>query len=251
MTDFDFDVLQKKRTASGARHRKNGSKSKRCSLPSDNLTEAQKRKLNGPVYTLKMEPMTWSELMKLPDTLRKEYLSELVKTYEASQRMMADMLGMSQSTVRNELNRLGVRSGKSGGRGSRGDIYDRRKAAWAAFCNGVVGGGSKPEEAVREPRVWDLVEGTCPAEEAPQEAAGEPIYEEVEWPGDELNVPENEAVEEDAGFEDAYSTEPGLMTALSAEYKGDAAYVSQLMTNMMAMFGTAKVKVKLSVEVMP
>ena len=49
MNDFDFDVLQKKRIARGAYHRKNGSKSKRCTLPSDYLTAAEKRKLNGEV----------------------------------------------------------------------------------------------------------------------------------------------------------------------------------------------------------
>ena len=49
MNDFDFENMQKKRIAQGARHRVCGSKSRKCSLPSDLLTAAQKRKLNGPV----------------------------------------------------------------------------------------------------------------------------------------------------------------------------------------------------------
>ena len=41
MNDFDYDALQKKRIAAGARHMKRGSRSKRCSLPSDNLTPSR------------------------------------------------------------------------------------------------------------------------------------------------------------------------------------------------------------------
>lgn len=35
MNDFDYDVYQKKKAVSGARHRVNGSKSKKCTLLSD------------------------------------------------------------------------------------------------------------------------------------------------------------------------------------------------------------------------
>ena len=53
MHDFDYDAMQKKRIARGASHMKRGSKSKKCTLPSDYLTAAQKRRLNGPVSTYK------------------------------------------------------------------------------------------------------------------------------------------------------------------------------------------------------
>ena len=60
MNDFDYDALQKKRIASGAFHMKRGSRSKRCSLPSDNLTPAQLKRRNGPVSTYKLDqPMSW------------------------------------------------------------------------------------------------------------------------------------------------------------------------------------------------
>ena len=48
MHDFDYDAMQKKRIARGASHMKRGSKSKKCTLPSDYLTAAQKRRLNAP-----------------------------------------------------------------------------------------------------------------------------------------------------------------------------------------------------------
>lgn len=149
MTDFDYEVKQKKSLVPSARHRKGGSKSKKCYLPSDNLTEAQKRKLNGPVYTVKMDrPMTWEELRRLPDTLRRQYLTNLIDTYGASHRMLGEMLGVSRTAVSHELNRLGISTTGNLKNAKQGPRAERRKAMWAAFCNGVVGGGNavKPGE---------------------------------------------------------------------------------------------------------
>lgn len=50
LEDFDYDVLQKKRTARGAQHRK-GSKSKRCILPHELMTKKELRAMNGPMKT--------------------------------------------------------------------------------------------------------------------------------------------------------------------------------------------------------
>lgn len=47
MNDFDYDIVQKKRLVASARKQKCGSKSKKCSLPSDNLTAAQLKAKNG------------------------------------------------------------------------------------------------------------------------------------------------------------------------------------------------------------
>lgn len=140
MNDFDFDVMQKKNIARGAYHRKGGSKSKKCSLPSDNLTAAQKRALNGPVTTVKLgQPMTWEGYKTLSDTLKKEYLEDLIACYQVSGNELSKMFGCASSTMSLELRRLGVRARK----GSRTEDIIRHKAKWAAFCNGVVGGAPR------------------------------------------------------------------------------------------------------------
>ena len=54
MNDFDADVKMKKSLASGAKHRKSGSKSKKCTLPSDSLTIKEKNALNGETHTLNL-----------------------------------------------------------------------------------------------------------------------------------------------------------------------------------------------------
>ena len=109
VNDFDFDVMQKKNIARGAYHRKGGSKSKKCSLPSDLLTPAQKRALNGPVTTVKLgQPMSWEAYKSLSDTLKKEYLEDLIASYQVNGAEIGRMLGVSVATMSRELRGIGV-----------------------------------------------------------------------------------------------------------------------------------------------
>lgn len=274
MTDFDYEVKQKKSLVPSARRRKGGSKSKKCSLPSDNLTEAQKRKLNGPVYTVKMDrPMTWEELKGLPDTLRRQYLTNLIDTYEASQRMLGDMLGVSQATAGTELRRLGVQSGPAHGRESHGPVAERRKAMWEAFCNGVVGGGNavnpteneqiepkdeqvesaEPGECSEIPTIGETVPEWC-SENTP---AGKPRLDAAEFVS-EIEHPKQEEVQavpeleqEPDGSEENPVTEESVhkevLTRLAGEYDGSAEAVYASIGELMALFGGAEVHVKIVV----
>ena len=143
MHDFDYDAMQKKRIARGASHMKRGSKSKKCTLPSDYLTDAQKRRLNGPVSTYKLdEPMSWESFKAMPEDLQKQYILNLQNTYQANDKMIAKLFGKSDVTVGEHRKRLGLKPiGKS--RMTRDEVAVR-DAKWDAFCNGVVGG--KPGE---------------------------------------------------------------------------------------------------------
>lgn len=152
MNDFDYDVMQKKNIARGAYHRKGGSKSKKCSLPSDLLTPAQKRALNGPVTTVKLgQPMSWEAYKSLSDTLKKEYLEDLIASYQVSGAEIGRMFGVSVATMSRELRRLSLK----GQKGECTEDVFAHKAKWAAFCNGVVGGapGAPGQEKVQEPEV--------------------------------------------------------------------------------------------------
>ena len=143
MHDFDYDAMQKKRIARGASHMKHGSKSKKCTLPSDYLTAAQKRRLNGPVSTYKLdEPMNWESFKAMPEDLQKKYILNLQETYQANDKMIAKLFGKTDVTVGEHRKRLGLKpTGKS--RMTRDEVAVR-DAKWDAFCNGVVGG--KPGE---------------------------------------------------------------------------------------------------------
>jgi len=104
MTDETYTMTQtiKERRAmrDGARARKCGSRSKRCTLPSDSLTPAQKRKLNSPVETVNLNaPMTYGELVKLSPSLQFLYLDHLVNEFKARQQDLIAMLQTSDSTA--------------------------------------------------------------------------------------------------------------------------------------------------------
>ena len=109
MHDFDFDIMEKKRIAQGARARKCGSKSRKCTLPSDYLTAAQKKGLNGKVITYNLSgPMTYSKFRVMPDDLQKEYLLKLRNEMGASLTAIGEMMQCSYETVRQTLIRHGI-----------------------------------------------------------------------------------------------------------------------------------------------
>lgn len=104
MHDFDFDIMEKKRIAQGARARKCGSKSRKCTLPSDYLTAAQKKGLNGKVRTYNLSgPMTYNTFRAMPDDLQKEYLLKLRNEMGASLTAIGEMMQCSPETVRQAL----------------------------------------------------------------------------------------------------------------------------------------------------
>ena len=163
MNDFDYDVLQKKRTAAGARHMKRGSRSKRCSLPSDHLTPAQLKRRNGPVSTYKLdEPMRWDDFKAMPVDLQKQYLTNLVETYGATNEMLSDMFYVHPTHVGAVKKALGVISNNP--RRLIGEKKAIRDQMWAAFCNGVVGGGDAVKETPREPEKVETLPVRCPDE---------------------------------------------------------------------------------------
>ena len=112
MNDFDFDVMTKKRIARGAAARKCGSKSRRCTLPSDYLTDAQKKARNGKMSTYNLsKPMTYEQFKLMPRDLQREYLLKLRNDMHASTRVIAQMFECSDETVRVVIRNLGINTG--------------------------------------------------------------------------------------------------------------------------------------------
>ena len=108
----DFDVMTKKRIARGAAARKCGSKSRRCTLPSDYLTDAQKKARNGKMSTYNLsKPMTYEQFNLMPRDLQREYLLKLRNDMHASARAIALMFGCSGETVRCAIHELGIGTG--------------------------------------------------------------------------------------------------------------------------------------------
>lgn len=131
MTDFDYDVLQKKRVAQNARRRKCGSKSRYCGLPSDHLTQKQWKERNGVCMTMNLtRPMSWEDFSRLPDSMQKEYLQHLIDTYHVGCGAIGKMFNHSQSTVFNRAKKLGVKLANTNGR-----LPSELQERWQAFVN--------------------------------------------------------------------------------------------------------------------
>lgn len=102
MTDFDYDVYQKKSLARSAAHKKNGSKSKKCSLPSDYLTNKELKERNGTVLQYNLNaPMTWKVFKSLDDDIQTEYINSLIEKYHIGMNEFCKMLGISTQTYYN------------------------------------------------------------------------------------------------------------------------------------------------------
>ena len=98
---FQQDIRERSQMKSGAIHKKNGSKSKKCTMPSDHLTPAQKKKLNGECVNINLsKPITsFAELRKFPCHLQREYLQNLVTNYGARKIDICNMLNTNHSNL--------------------------------------------------------------------------------------------------------------------------------------------------------
>lgn len=102
MTDAEFimrsEAREHKANGRAVYSRANRGGSKSCRLPSDNLSKAQIKKMNGDVITLQMnKPIGWKEFKKYSTDLQREYLENLVKNYGARQADIANMFGLDRS----------------------------------------------------------------------------------------------------------------------------------------------------------
>lgn len=131
--EFNTEVKQMKSIARGAYHKKGGSKSKKCSLPSDNLTAAQKRKLNGPVETYTInQPMSWEAFKGMPLDLQQQHIDYVQSRFATGIGAVSkDGFGMSHDALRLHLVAHGL-SYQKYGKGHRGDIDGLR--LWATGC---------------------------------------------------------------------------------------------------------------------
>lgn len=135
MTDEAYTLSQTNRdrkiTARSAAHRVNGSKSKRCTLPSDSLSPSQIKKLSGPVITYDMDrPHTWEEIKDWPDDLLREYLLKILDIGPSNDDL-GKMLDYSPCHLFKPLSKAGIHRGR--GRGRR--QTPEQAAAWERFIS--------------------------------------------------------------------------------------------------------------------
>lgn len=100
MNDFDYDVMQMKRLAYQAKHRKGGSKSKKCPMSTDRMTRRQWEKRCGEVTTYQMmAPLTWDVFKDYPANIKREYINGLIQKFSVTATDLAMMFGVTSATV--------------------------------------------------------------------------------------------------------------------------------------------------------
>lgn len=140
MNDFDYDIVQKKRVARGAFAHVNRKRGK-CRLPSDYLTAAQKKEMNGAVKTYNItRPMPLDEFKGMPDDLKREYFRNMQSCGGAAT-YLAEEMGVCAATIRESTEKLGVPFV----RGIRAPgLWNKKLAEWSV-------GSAPEEEIVQEP----------------------------------------------------------------------------------------------------
>lgn len=115
MNDFDYDAMQKKNIARSAYHKKG--RKRGCTMPSDYMTDAQKKKMNGECITFNIhEPHTWVEFKSASRQIKVEYINWLAREYNTTLQMLGDMFGVSHVTVYKYLKNQKIRINKNAGK---------------------------------------------------------------------------------------------------------------------------------------
>lgn len=165
MSDFEFDCMKKKQLAGQAKYRKRGSKSKKCSLPSDGMTNKQWKERCGPVISYNPnKPMVWEDFKKLPTHIQAEYITNLQHKFGVTAVDLGKMFGVQPLTVRKhaDANNLGVEF-------PRGHAMSAaKKAEWDKF---VCPEQDEPAFLDDECEEWPVEEpvGDMPAPAQPEE----------------------------------------------------------------------------------
>ena len=163
MNEFYEEVKQKKSLAASARHKVSGARSRKCTLPSDHLTAAQKRGLNGPVHTYAVNrPTTWAQFKEMPADLQQAHLDYIQNRFSVGLGTVARLVwGVSDSCAYSYAAKQGL---------SYQNFRGCHNAEGFAGLKSWSGLYDELEEAAGEPE-----EAEAPAAEEPTEAAAEPV----------------------------------------------------------------------------
>jgi hypothetical protein len=133
MNDFDFDVMQKKRIANNAARMKRGSKSKKCSLPSDHLTPAQWKRRNGPVSTYSLnQPMDWETFKSLPTDIQQSYIDILQSRFNVTASTISkELFGKTGPALKALIEKKGIKYIQMKGK----NMSTEEREAWEHWLN--------------------------------------------------------------------------------------------------------------------
>lgn len=114
MTDAEYiyrqEIKERKRNGWGARNKKNGSKSTKCTLPHESMTRKEIAAMNGEVKTWNMRHFyTWSEFKEMPDDIQIQYINSITNRYGVGLSAVATkVFGKCDSALHNHFKSKGL-----------------------------------------------------------------------------------------------------------------------------------------------
>lgn len=111
MTDEEYlfrqDVKEKAITARSS-HKRGNSRRRHCNFSTDHMTRREWEKMNGPVSTVKLDQaLTWEQFSDLSESLRKQYIQNILNRYDVGPNALARMFGVSGPYCGKRLHELG------------------------------------------------------------------------------------------------------------------------------------------------
>lgn len=179
MTDEEYIFRQtereRKRNGRGAFNRVCGSKSKKCSLPSDHMTRKEIIAMSGEVQTYTLnEAHLWTEIENWPDEIRAQYFKKLFIEMNATGYEIADMLECPFKKVRGQLTKFNLTKGRGNWQTAE------QKENWQRFIAGLpLNYPKKPQNATSEVDKSNDTHEEEVCEKAPQNASNEKPTEKV------------------------------------------------------------------------
>lgn len=126
--EFIQDIKEKKDIAKSAYNKKR-SGGKHVKFPSDYLSKKELKKMNGDIMSYKLnEPMTWKDFKALPDDLKKEYISFLIKEFNLYGKTIAtELFNITYQSMGEYLRKNNCSIGSGGNRHRKEKIEEFRK----------------------------------------------------------------------------------------------------------------------------
>jgi len=116
MTDAAYAFIEtnkeRKSLARQAKYRKNGSKSKKCTLPQDNMTKKELMAMNGPVISWDLKKAyTFDEFKQMPEDIQIRYINRFLTLYDCTLVTIAEeVMHANYKTVWHYVTKANIRS---------------------------------------------------------------------------------------------------------------------------------------------
>lgn len=109
--------------------------------------------MNGEVQSYNLNsPMKWAQFKRMPDDIKREYLSTIISKYNPQQKALAEMFGISRNTVCNMFRELGIPF-----RGNVSAVRTGRNDAFWAWVRGAE--KAEPEQKSTQPKPTLIIDG--------------------------------------------------------------------------------------------